>query len=151
MWFHQSGNSLEENSKQCINASLSIMKQVKHLNEQIKKKLHINLNIEIGIGAACGTAIVGLFGAPKHRIQYSVIGPPVNLAGRLCSEAKANEILIGGKIIEYCLHSKNPIGFRTIKGFDHEVELMSINTPASTPEVNISYQWSSSGNSTMKR
>lgn len=128
MWFHES-LSVEESCNQCIKAAARIIKGISKLNKAIQKRLHLKLGIQVGIGVACGTAAVGIFGAPKYRIQYTVLGPPVNLAARLCSEARAGEVLIGGEAIEHCLFKSKKIGFRTIKGFDHEVELRSVVIP----------------------
>ena len=128
MWFHHSG-SIEKSSEQCIKAAINIQNGIKELNKTIKEKLHQKIEIQVGIGVTCGNAVVGIFGAPKYRIQYSVLGPPVNLAARLCSEAKGGELLIGGDIIEYCYYQTRKIGFQTIKGFDHQVELLKVIIP----------------------
>ncbi|PKP27227.1 MAG: hypothetical protein CVU06_02910 [Bacteroidetes bacterium HGW-Bacteroidetes-22] len=125
MWFHQN-DTIEENCKQCIKVAGILMGNLKQLNESIKRKLHLKIELKVGIGISCGNAAVGLFGSPTYRIQYSVIGAPVNLASRLCSEAGENEVLIGGEAIEYCEYKTIKRGFRLIKGFDHEVELRSV-------------------------
>lgn len=128
MWFHTS-DSLEDSCTHCLRAAIRMMQGIRILNGAIKNRLHMGLGIQIGVGVACGTTAVGIFGAPKYRIQYSVIGPPVNLAARLCSEARANEVLIGGEAIEFCPFRTKKIGFRSIKGFDHDVELRSVIIP----------------------
>lgn len=128
MWFHVS-NSAKENCERSIRAASDIIRDSDELNDKIQSKLHVKLNIHVGIGIACGIAAVGVFGAPELRIQYSVLGPPVNLASRLCSEANPNEIVIGGEIIEYCPFKTKKIGFREIKGFDHKVELRKVIIP----------------------
>ncbi len=128
MWFHHSG-SIEESSEQCIKAAINILNGMKELNKTIKEKLHQKIEIQVGVGVTSGNAVVGIFGAPRYRIQYSILGPPVNLAARLCSEAKAGELLIGGDIIEYCHCQTRKIGFQTIKGFDHQVELRKVVIP----------------------
>jgi class 3 adenylate cyclase len=125
MWFHHKG-TVEANCKQCINAAISMIQDLKELNKAIQRKLHLKLNLKIGIGIACGNAALGLFGAPNYRIQYSVLGPPVNLASRLCSLAKEGQILIGGEAIEYCDFRTIEVGFQSIKGFDHKVELKRV-------------------------
>lgn len=128
MWFFH-GHDEKNNSDKCIKTSISIVNGIKELNDRIKEKLHKKILIQVGIGLASGTCAVGIFGAPNIRFQYSTIGPPVNLASRLCSEARPGEILIGGSIIEHCCFKTKKIGFRSIKGFDHDVELRKIIAP----------------------
>jgi adenylate cyclase len=128
MWFH-TDQPEEISAKQCFKVAIEIISGMKKLNKKIQQKLHLRLSINVGIGIACGTCAVGILGSPKHRIQYSVLGPPVNLASRLCSEARSGEILLGGGIIEYCKFKTRKIGFKPIKGFDQEVELRKLVIP----------------------
>ena len=47
----------------------------------------------MGIGIASGTAIAGCMGS-ENRLNYTVLGEPVNLASRLCSSAGPREVII---------------------------------------------------------
>jgi adenylate cyclase len=52
----------------------------------------------IGAGVTFGFATLGLIGF-EGRYEYTAIGPMVNLAARLCDEAKAGEILLGQRAV----------------------------------------------------
>ena len=49
--------------------------------------------IRIGVGVNTGTVVTGAIGSSRA-LQYTAIGDAVNTASRLCSVAKANEILV---------------------------------------------------------
>jgi len=53
----------------------------------------------IGIGLACGEAVVGPVGTLRKR-QYTAIGDPVNLAARLQAGADRGEVIIDGEIAQ---------------------------------------------------
>ena len=52
-----------------------------------------------GVGVASGFVTVGVIGAAS-RLEYTAVGPTVNLASRLCSEAAHGEVLIDPRTIE---------------------------------------------------
>ena len=54
---------------------------------------HLELPLGLGIGVTTGRALCGLFGSTR-RFQYTVMGPPVNLAARLSSLTHSGEIFI---------------------------------------------------------
>ncbi|MFT7622754.1 MAG: adenylate cyclase [Myxococcota bacterium] len=49
--------------------------------------------MHMGIGIDTGPLVAGYMGSTKT-MNYTVIGPPVNMAARLCGVAKADEVLI---------------------------------------------------------
>lgn len=77
------GNDLE-NAARC---ALKMIEERRRLNETGKYK------IEIGIGVASGNVVAGRMGS-KDRLNYTVLGPRVNLASRLCSKAGRMEVVI---------------------------------------------------------
>jgi len=49
--------------------------------------------IGLGVGLSFGQATIGFLG-PAGKKQFGVVGPPVNLAALLCSEAEAGTVLV---------------------------------------------------------
>jgi class 3 adenylate cyclase len=125
MWFHH-GKDPERLCEAAIAVACDILSSVSALNEEVRKKSHTVIKLNLGIGLANGQCALGIFGAPEHRIQYSIIGPPVNLASRMCSLAGKNQITIGGRIIDHCKLPMTPPGFKKVKGFEHPVEVRKI-------------------------
>jgi adenylate cyclase len=58
-----------------------------------------DLRLGVGVGVASGFVTVGVIGAAS-RLEYTAVGPAVNLASRLCSEAEHGEVLLDGRTIE---------------------------------------------------
>jgi class 3 adenylate cyclase len=59
-----------------------------------------DLQLGVGVGVASGFVTVGVIGAAS-RLEYTAVGPAVNLAARLCSEASHGEILVDGRSLDY--------------------------------------------------
>ena len=74
-------------AKQAIDCAVEIQKEIQTLNQKLGE------NIEIGIGINTGAMVMGAMGS-KDRMDFTVIGDNVNLASRLCSVAKAGEVII---------------------------------------------------------
>ena len=80
--------------------------------------------IAIGIGINTGPVVAGNVGS-KTRLNYTVLGEAVNLADRLCSAAKAGEILISVST----LHAVGPLLDAealqpvSLKGLSHPVPI----------------------------
>jgi adenylate cyclase len=80
-----------------------------------------------GVGIAMGPATVGTLGY-HGRLDYTAIGNVVNLASRLCSLADDGQILVDPVVTD---HVKDgialaSIGGRTIKGYEHPLEVFAI-------------------------
>jgi len=63
-----------------------------------------DLNLGVGVGVATGFVTVGVIGAAS-RLEYTAVGPAVNLAARLCSEAVHGEVLVDGRTSECLDHA----------------------------------------------
>jgi adenylate cyclase len=57
------------------------------------------LQLGVGVGVASGYVTVGVIGGAS-RLEYTAVGPTVNLASRLCAEAAHGEVLVDVRTIE---------------------------------------------------
>ncbi|MBI4473897.1 MAG: response regulator [Acidobacteria bacterium] len=74
-----------------------------------------------GIGIHTGRAMLGNIGSPEH-LDYSAIGPSVNLAARLCGQAEATSIVVSEVVRDAVagdprlnFHTKRQVPIRGVK------------------------------------
>jgi class 3 adenylate cyclase len=89
-----------------------------------------DLHLGVGVGVASGFVTVGVIGAAS-RLEYTAVGPAVNLASRLCSEAAHGEILVDARSIELLgeaskSHRLTPGEALQLKGFQQPVQSYSL-------------------------
>jgi class 3 adenylate cyclase len=80
----------------------------------------------IGLGVASGFVTVGVIGSAS-RLEYTAVGPAVNLASRLCEHAGDGEILVDDRTRE--LAADEPLELRepiAVKGFSDPVNLFAL-------------------------
>jgi len=86
-----------------------------------------DLRLGLGVGVASGFVTVGVIGGAS-RLEYTAVGPAVNLASRLCAEAAAGEILVDGRTLEMLSeearrrHALQPGETLRLKGFQQPVQ-----------------------------
>ncbi len=85
-----------------------------------------DLSLGVGVGVASGYVTVGVIGAAS-RLEYTAVGPAVNLASRLCAEAAHGEILVDTRTIELLgaeaeRHALRPGEALRLKGFQQPVQ-----------------------------
>ena len=81
----------------------------------------LGYDLDLGIGIAHGYATLGAFGF-EGRWDYSAIGSVVNLAARLCGEARHGQILIDRRTCAKLEDADvDPIGPLSLKGYAQPV------------------------------
>ena len=80
----------------------------------------------MGVGVASGYVTVGVIGAAS-RLEYTAVGPAVNMASRLCSEAAHGEVLVDPHTVELLEESAHRAELNTgesllLKGFPLPVQ-----------------------------
>ncbi len=89
--------SLDFHAAKAVEAALLMMEDLAQWNQQ---RLKNNLTIfEMGIGIHTGLVYTGNMGA-ENRLNYTAIGANVNQASRICSIAKATQILISEETLQ---------------------------------------------------
>jgi len=86
-------NEQPDHAKRAVRAGLTLqammrVSRTQHENDQVEFPFYF------GVGVNTGNALVGNVGAQWH-YQYTAIGDAVNVASRICSHARAGELLIG--------------------------------------------------------
>jgi adenylate cyclase len=84
-------------------------------------------NLDFAAGIAQGYATIGAIGF-EGRWDYGVIGTVANLAARLCSEARPNQILIPQRLLAQAeeLAEVENVGELTLKGFSRPVPAFNV-------------------------
>ncbi len=89
--------------------------------------LDTGYDLDIGMGVARGYATLGAFGY-EGRFDYTAIGGVVNLAARLCGEAKPGQILIDQRLRAALgdAFATEAVGRMNLKGFTQPVAVFEL-------------------------
>ena len=110
-------------AEKCVNMAIAMRKRVGELDEVWKKEKGITQGLQVRTGISTGYCTVGNFGSVQ-RVDYTVLGSPVNLAARLEAACGPQEILVSpetkslvAKVFKF--EEKKPI---KLKGFSETVK-----------------------------
>ena len=110
-------------AEKCVNMAIAMRKRVGELDEVWKKKRGISEGLKVRIGISTGYCTVGNFGSVQ-RVDYTVLGSPVNLAARLEAACGPQEILVspGTKnLVEAVFEFKEKKPLK-LKGFEDPIK-----------------------------
>ncbi|MGI9395312.1 MAG: response regulator [Boseongicola sp.] len=82
--------------------------------QEIKAQLGNENDLGLGIGIAYGLATLGYIGY-ESRLDYAAIGPPSNLAARLCDLAKDQQTLISEEAVRTCANTEHIVETGTVE------------------------------------
>ena len=87
----------------------------------------IRKNFITGIGISGGEVVVGNVGSPQH-MDYTAIGDKVNIASRLQSIARGEQILVSRRIYETTqnLFEFKEVGLVQVKGKKNPIEVFEV-------------------------
>lgn len=105
-----------------VRAAIEIRQRIKENKEFYQDFWQNELLIRVGV--ASGAANVGFYGNDRYFRSYTAIGPVMNLASRLCSQADPNQILVSSEVAEKMGESgfqAKYVGKKVLKGFESEI------------------------------
>ncbi|MCP4644957.1 MAG: FHA domain-containing protein [bacterium] len=108
-----------------VRAALAM--QAKNAELNVEREAEGRPTFELGIGVNSGEVIAGYIGSPE-RMEFTVVGDHVNVARRLCSEAKPGSTVIGQAthaLVEDLVHG-HAMGSVLLKGKETPVRAYEI-------------------------
>ena len=105
--------------------------EMRSRSEELRKEwLKKGYDLHVGVGLAAGFATLGNIGF-EGRTDYDAIGNVMNLAARLCGEAKGGEILLDQKTLSKidALFVAEPLETLTLKGIARPVAAFNLVKP----------------------
>ena len=107
-----------------VQMAVAMRGRLLELSSKWRRERH---ELGFGVGIAYGYATLGAIGF-EGRSEYSAIGTVVNLAARLCAEARDGQILIDDKV-RAALDGRataEPVGELTLKGLHRPIEAFNV-------------------------
>lgn len=130
MAFWGAPHSFENINQFAVDATIEILSELEHLNRELEKKGHSRINTRIGLHS--GEVWVGNFGYIE-RMNYTVLGDPVNIASRLEGLNKYfNTSLIISENVLTQIHDKpiyRTLGNAIVKGRTTPIKIYEIINP----------------------
>jgi class 3 adenylate cyclase len=110
--------------KRAVQMAVAMRSSLSKLSNNWRRERH---ELGFGVGIAYGYATLGPIGF-EDRSEYSAIGTVVNLAARLCAEARDGQILVDSKVRAALDESATaePVGELALKGLSRPVAAYNV-------------------------
>jgi adenylate cyclase len=115
---------VENAPERAVRMAVAMRSSIAALREKWLKR---GYELDHGVGVAVGYATIGAIGF-EGRWDYTPIGTVVNLAARLCAEARPGQILVSQRMLTTVerLLDVEPVGELTLKGFHRPISAFNI-------------------------
>jgi adenylate cyclase len=129
-------NPMPDHASRAVRAALRMRNALEEFNrEQAASELP---QLRVGFGLATGELVAGNVGS-KRKLEYTVIGDPVNLAARLqeLTTTLDREILLSGRTAELAGHvaTLQSLGNVEVRGRAEPVEVFALALPSSRGSI----------------
>jgi adenylate cyclase len=118
-----------DHTERAVRLAIDMREKVAELAKEWARKGHV---LGLGIGIASGYATLGQVGF-EHRREYTAHGSVINLASRLCDEAKPGQIVINQRAfgaVEQWVEGSH-IGQLSLKGFNRPIDAYEVKNRSS--------------------
>ncbi len=116
-----------EDATNCLKMAIEMQQKMQALTNVWGKNFGLKTALNIRIGINTGFCTVGNFGS-ENRLDYTVIGSPVNLASRLESSAQPNKIIVSEEtyLLVRDLFEFEEVGEIKLKGISRPVKYFEV-------------------------
>ena len=121
-------SGVKNDALKCVTMAITMQNKMREIKDQWAQRFGLKEPLQMRVGINTGYCTVGNFGS-EDRLDYTVIGAPINLASRLESIAKPGSILISfdthSQVSEYikCIEKETV----NVKGIREEVRTYEVN------------------------